>query len=201
MTQPTEHKAASAEAEQQVDPKQLLKSLIELGPLLLFGAVYLLTKNMFYATGGLMVATLVALVTCRALFGHLPVMPLVSGFLVLVFGGLTLWLQDAVFIKMKPTILYGLFAIVLGGGLVFKQHLLKHIFGELFNLTADGWQKLTMRWIFFFVVLALLNEFVWRNFTDGTWLWFKLALLPITAAFGIAQLGLLKQHTDTAKPL
>jgi intracellular septation protein len=192
-----ERKAAPTEID-TADPRQLLKSLIELGPLLFFGVTYYVTKSMLYATGALMVSTIAALIASRVLFGRLPVMPLVSGALVMVFGGLTLWLQDAVFIKMKPTILYLLFAIVLLSGAVLGKYFLRYVFGELFRLTDAGWRVLTIRWIVFFVVLALLNEIVWRNFSDGVWLWFKLALLPITAVFGVAQLGLIKQHSDTS---
>jgi intracellular septation protein len=196
VTQPTDAKpAASGEDHQQ----QLLKMLIEIGPLVLFFTVNSLTKNIFYGTGVFMVATLAALLISRSLFGRIPVMPLVSGVFVLFFGGLTLWMQDAIFIKVKPTIVNALFAAILLGGLAFGQSFLRHVLGEVFRLTADGWRKLTFRWALFFILLAVLNEIVWRNFSEDFWLGFKmLGVMPLTAAFGVAQLGLLKKYAEPA---
>jgi intracellular septation protein len=182
-------------APEQIDTKQLLKTLLELAPLLVFFTVNLLTKNIILGTGVFMVATLVALVTSRVLFGKIPVMPMVSGVLVLVFGGLTVWLDDAVFIKLKPTIVNLMFASILFGGLFYGKSLLRYVLGEVFKLTDEGWRILTFRWAIFFVVLAVINEIVWRNFSESFWIGFKfMGIMPITAVFGLAQLGLLKRH-------
>jgi intracellular septation protein len=129
-------------------------------------------------------------------------MPLVSGVVVLVFGGLTLWLQDELFIKLKPTIVNSIFAAVLFGGLFFKKSLLSYLFGDVFSLDDEGWRKLTFRWACFFVFLAILNEFAWRLLTTDQWVTFKVfGIMPITMAFAISQVGLLQRHAlnkDTA---
>lgn len=184
-----------AEKSQEVDSRQLQKMAIELGPLVVFFAVNSTTKNIFYGTGAFMVATAVALVLSRQMFGRIPLMPLISGAFVLLFGGLTLWLQDAVFIKIKPTLVNTLFAAILLGGLAFGQLLLRYVLGEVFKLTDEGWRILTIRWAIFFLVLAILNEIVWRNFSEDFWIGFKmLGVMPLTMIFGIAQLGLLRRH-------
>jgi intracellular septation protein len=194
-------KASSAEGE--FDGKQLTKLLVEFGPLLVFfitnwqaGKFIENPKQaIFYGTGAFMAATLVALIASRALLGRIPTMPLVSGFFVLVFGGLTLWLQNDEFIKLKPTIVNTLFAAILFGGLANGQTLLKLVFGDVFKLTEDGWRKLTIRWGCFFIFLALLNEMVWRSFSTDFWVSFKVfGIMPITMIFALAQVGLLKRH-------
>jgi intracellular septation protein len=122
-------------------------------------------------------------------------MPLVSGACVMVFGGLTLWLQDEHFIKMKPTFVNALFAVALFAGLLAGQSLLRIVFGEVFRLTDEGWRKLTLRWACFFVCLAVLNEIVWRTVSTDTWVTFKVfAVMPLTMAFALAQIGLLRHH-------
>jgi intracellular septation protein len=141
---------------------QILKLLVEVGPL----GVFFVTNaraGIYWGTGVFMVATVASLVASRVLFGRIPVMPLVSGVCVMVFGGLTLWLQDEHFIKMKPTIVNALFAAALFAGLLAGQSLLRIVFGEVFRLTEEGWRKLTLRWACFFVCLAVLNEIVWRT--------------------------------------
>jgi intracellular septation protein len=133
-------------------------------------------------------------VLSRVLFGRLAIMPLVSGLFVVVFGGLTLYLQDDVFIKLKPTIVNTLFAAILFGGLAFNKSLLRHLFGEEFRLSDEGWRKLTFRWACFFVLLAVLNEIVWRTMSNDTWVAFKaFGILPLTLIFAISQIGLLKR--------
>jgi intracellular septation protein len=173
---------------------QVLKLIVEVGPL----AVFFLTNaraGIFWGTGTFMVATLISLLASRALFGRIAVMPLVSGACVLVFGGLTLWLQDDHFIKMKPTIVNALFASALFIGLMYGQSLLRIVFGEVFRLTEEGWRKLTWRWAFFFVFLAVLNEIVWRTFSTDVWVSFKVfAIMPLTMAFAVAQIGLLRHY-------
>jgi len=182
-----------------VDRRQLLKLVIELGPL----AVFFIANakgGIFWGTGAFMVATLASLAASRVLFGRIAVMPLVTGLFVLVFGGLTLWLQDDLFIKMKPTIVNALFAAILFGGLAAGHSLLRHLFGEVFQLTDEGWRRLTYRWAIFFCVLAVLNEIVWRNFSTDTWVTFKVfGIMPLTMAFAISQIGLLKAHEASTK--
>ena len=197
------------------DPKKkeinpLLKFALELGPLLVFffanargewlaerfPALTELGGPIFIATGLFMAATAIALSVSWMLTRTLPMMPLVSGVIVFVFGGLTLWLQDATFIKMKPTIVNSLFAAVLLGGLAFGKSLLGYVFDSAFRLDAEGWRKLTFRWGLFFVFLAVLNEVVWRNFSEDTWVAFKVwGTMPITVAFTLAQMPLIMRHS------
>ena len=181
-------------AEPEFDRKQVIKLLVELGPLVVF-FVGNSRFGIFAGTAAFMVATLIALVVSRVLLGRIPTMPLVSGFFVIVFGGLTLWLQDDQFIKLKPTIVNGLFAAILFAGLAADKSFLKVVFGDVFRLTEDGWRRLTLRWGLFFIVLALLNEIVWRSFSTDFWVSFKVfGIMPITMIFAIAQVGLLKRH-------
>jgi intracellular septation protein len=185
-------------AEPDVDPQQLWKLLVELGPLLVFFIVNS-RAGIFWGTGVLIVATAISIVASRIMFGKLAIMPLVSAFFVVVFGGLTLWLSDELFIKLKPTIVNLIFATILLGGLAFGQSLLRHLFGDVFKLTDEGWRKLTLRWGLFFVALAVLNEVVWRNFSTDAWVSFKVfGILPLTMIFGIAQMGLLNTHEQKA---
>ena len=130
---------------------------------------------------------------------HIPVMPMVTAVVVLVFGGLTLILHDELFIKLKPTIIYVLFGGALLGGLLFGKPLLGMVFDSVFNLTDEGWRKLTMRWIWFFFALAVLNEIVWRTQTTDFWVNFKLfGVLPLTLVFGALQYPLMMKY-DAAR--
>ena len=177
---------------------QLLKLLVEVGPLVVF-FVMNARAGIFWGTGAFMVAIVISLIASRILFGRVPVMPLVTGVFVLVFGGLTLWLQDEQFIKIKPTLVNALFAGALFTGLLAGRSLLKIVFGEVFRLTDEGWRKLTLRWAFFFTFLAVLNEVVWRSFSTDVWVSFKVfGIMPLTMIFAIAQMGLLKQHEPSA---
>ena len=140
-------------------------------------------------------AVLVALVVSYALTRHLPVMPLVTAVVVVVFGGLTLALQNETFIKLKPTIIYILFGAVLLGGLAFRKPLLGMVFDSVFNLTDEGWRKLTLRWALFFFALAILNEIVWRTQSTDVWVSFKVfGVLPLTFVFGALQYPLLQKY-------
>ena len=171
-----------------------LKLALDLGPLVLF----FFANNrygIFAATAVFMVAIMIALAISYALIRHLPVMPLVSAVVVVVFGGLTLILQDELFIKLKPTIIYVLFGSVLLGGLAFRKPLLGMVFDSVFNLTEEGWRKLTVRWALFFFVLAVLNEIVWRTQTTDFWVSFKLfGVVPLTFLFGALQVPLLTKY-------
>jgi intracellular septation protein len=178
---------------------QLLKLAVEVGPLIVFFLVNA-RAGIFWGTGVFMGATIASLIASRILFGRIPVMPLVTGICVMVFGGLTLWLQDDHFIKIKPTIVNALFAGALFFGLLANQPLLRIVFGEVFRLTDEGWRKLTLRWACFFTFLAVLNEIVWRSFSTDTWVSFKVfAVMPLTMAFAVAQVGLLRQYEQPAE--
>jgi intracellular septation protein len=193
---------------EKVNP--LLKLALELGPLVVFffansRGAWLAEKfpmladlggPIFIGTALFMVATAIALIASKILIGTLPIMPLVSGVIVFVFGALTLYLKDDTFIKMKPTIVNTLFGVVLLGGLYFGKSLLGYVFGSAFNLDAEGWKKLTFRWGLFFLFLAVLNEFIWRNFSNDFWIAFKVwGTMPITLAFTFSQMPLIIKHT------
>jgi intracellular septation protein len=172
----------------------LLKLALELGPL----AVFFLSNGragLFAATALFMGATAISLIVSWILIRRVPTMPLVTGVVVLVFGGLTLYLHDELFIKLKPTIVNTLFAVVLLGGLFFGKSFLAVVFDSAFNLTEEGWRKLTFRWGLFFVFLAILNEIIWRNFSTDFWVGFKVwGVFPLTFIFAASQFPLLQRH-------
>lgn len=181
----------------------LLKLALEVGPLVVFflGNAYAerfgvpAQSKLFVATGVFIVATMIALGVHFALLRRLPIMPLVSGIVVLVFGGLTLALQDKTFIMMKPTIVNTLFGLVLLGGLAFNKSLLSVLLDSMFALTEEGWRKLTFRWGLFFLALAVLNEVVWRTQTEDFWVNFKVfGIMPLTVVFALAQTPLLLRY-------
>jgi len=187
----------------------LLKLALELGPLGVFffanargqwladrfPALGHLGGPLFIATALFIGATLISLAFSLAITRRLPIMPFISGVVVLVFGGLTLWLQDETFIKMKPTIVNLLFGSALLGGLVFGKSLLGYVFDSVFRLTDEGWQKLTLRWGVFFFVLAALNEIVWRTVSTDLWVDFKVfGIMPLTFAFTLSQLPLINRY-------
>jgi intracellular septation protein len=176
----------------QLNP--LLKLALDLGPLVLFFLVNA-KLGIFYATGAFMAAVLVALVVSYVLIRRLPVMTVVSAVIVTVFGGLTIILEDETFIKVKPTIIYLLFAGTLFGGLILRKPLLEIVFDQMFHLTEEGWRKLTVRWALFFLALAVLNEIVWRNFSTDIWVSFKVfGALPLTFIFAMLQVPLLNKY-------
>jgi intracellular septation protein len=186
-------KAVAHGAKPEVDFRQLFKLLAETGPLVVFFTANA-SRGIFWGTGAFMVATVVALVTSRIVLGRIPILPLVSGFFVVVFGGLTLLLQDALFIKLKPTIVNLFFACTLFSAWLLRRPLLQYLLGDVLALSQAGWCKLTFRWACFFVCLAALNEIVWRNFSESAWVGFKVwGIMPLTMAFAIAQMGVLKR--------
>jgi len=181
-----------ASTKPQLNP--LLKLALDLGPLLLF-FVANSRFGVFVATATFMIAVLAALAVSYMLTRSLPIMPVVTAVIVVVFGGLTLILHNDVFIKVKPTILYALFGAVLLGGLWFGKSFLGVVFDSLFHLTEEGWRKLTFRWALFFFALAVLNEIVWRNTSTNVWVDFKVfGVMPLTFVFGALQVPLLKKY-------
>jgi intracellular septation protein len=177
-----------------------LKLALDLGPLVLFFAANA-RWGIFAGTAVFMVAILIALAVSYALTRRLPIMAIVSGIVVTVFGGLTLVLHDETFIKMKPTIIYVLFGGALLGGLALRKPLLARLFDAMFELDPEGWRKLTVRWALFFLALALANEVVWRTQTTEFWLGFKAATVVLTFAFAAAQFPLLKRHAPPGSAL
>ncbi|MBS9476050.1 septation protein A [Ancylobacter radicis] len=171
-----------------------LKFALEMGPLVVF-FVANGRAGIYVATGAFMVATFAALLVMWIIARKIAVMPLVSAAVVLVFGTLTLWLQDDHFIKMKPTIVNALFGGLLLGGLALRKPLLPYVLGDVFTLTDEGWHKLTIRWGVFFLVMAVLNEVVWRSVSTDSWVAFKtFGYLPLTLVFAMAQVPLMTRH-------
>jgi intracellular septation protein len=208
MNPPILERDPSDPRKKEINP--LLKLALELGPLLVFffanargewlverfPALAAIGGPIFIATALFMIATASALAVSWSLTRTLPMMPLVSGVVVFVFGGLTLWLQDDAFIKMKPTIINTLFGAVLLGGLWFGKSLLGYVFDSAFSLDAEGWRKLTLRWGLFFLFLAIVNEIVWRSFSTDTWVAFKVwGIMPITILFTFSQMPLIMRHS------
>ena len=202
----------------QINP--LLKLVLDIGPLLLFfvansrPALFtpLLSKflppeiiggergGIFVATAVFMIAILIALAVSYTLTRHLPLMPVVTAIIVVVFGAATLFFHDETFIKLKPTIIYILFGGVLVGGLLLGKQFLQIVFDSVFHLTAEGWRKLTVRWAVFFFVLALLNELVWRTQTTDTWVNFKVfGVTLMTFGFAAMQFPLMQKHAVEEK--
>lgn len=171
-----------------------LKMALDLGPLLIFffGNAYF---GIFAATGMFMVAIVISLSVSYAIEKKLSPMPIVTGVVVMVFGGLTLWLNDELFIKLKPTIVNTIFATVLLGGLATGRLFAKMLFDRAFHLSDDAWRTFTVRWALFFIFLALLNEVVWRNSTTDFWVAFKVwGVFPLTLLFAISQTPFLLKH-------
>lgn len=200
-----------------------LKIALDLGPLLVFVLGYFRPQwfvpvlsaflpehlfvnehaGIFVATALFIPAILIALAISYALTRHLPVMPVVTAIIVVVFGSLTIALQNETFIKVKPTIVYVLFAATLLGGLAFRKPLLGMVFDSVFRLTEEGWRKLTLRWGLFFLVMAVVNELVWRTQSTTVWVNFKaFGFVPLTFLFALAQFPLLQKHAvdDPQRP-
>ena len=174
--------------------KPFYKLLIDIGPLAVF--------FIFYTRSGLqasilpfMVATVIAVLFSYVLEKKIPIMPTVGAAIVLLFGGLTIYFDNDVFFKMKPTIINVLFAIILYGGILVNKPLLKYLLGAALKLEEAGWKILTQRWIGFFIALAILNEIVWRTQSTDVWVNFKVfGILPITFIFTMTQFPLIKKY-------
>ncbi len=174
--------------------KSFYKLLIDIGPLAIF--------FIFYTRSGLqasilpfMIATLIAVLFSYILEKKIPIMPTVGAVIVLLFGGLTIYFDNEVFFKMKPTIINLLFAAILYVGILINKPLLKYLLGAALKLEEVGWKILTQRWIGFFVALAILNEIVWRTQSTDIWVNFKVfGILPITFIFTMTQFPLIKKY-------
>jgi len=179
----------------------MLKLALDLGPLIVFFAVNA-RFGIFAATAVFMATVIAALAVSYALTRHIAVMPVVTAIVVMVFGTLTLVLHDETFIKLKPTIIYTLFGLTLLGGYLLDKPLLAIVFDAMFHLTDEGWRKLTLRWAGFFLVMAVVNEVVWRTQTTDFWVSFKLfGFVPLTFVFAAAQYRLLTRYaTDQPNP-
>jgi intracellular septation protein len=165
----------------------LAKLGLDFGPLILF---FLANSygGIFFATAAFMLAIVAALAIQYVLIRRIPIVPLVTAAIVLVFGALTLWLQNETFIKVKPTIIYSMFAAILFVGLLTGRPLFELVLDGAFHLTEEGWKRLTWRWALFFLALAILNEIVWRSVSTDTWVAFKtFGFIPITLIFALAQ--------------
>jgi intracellular septation protein len=173
---------------------QLRRLVLDLGPLLIFfaGFKYL---GIFGATAMFMAAIVAALALDYVFERRLSPIPLFTAVLVLIFGGLTLYLRNDVFIKMKLTAFYSFFGATLLGGLRFNRLFIKYVFAQAFDLTEAGWRKLTWRWGIFFLLLALLNEVIWRNVSTAAWVSFKVwGVVPLIFLFTLAQTRLVMRH-------
>ena len=174
--------------------KSISKLLIDIGPLAVF--------FIFYTRGDLksaiipfMIATIIAVLFSYIMEKKIPVMPTVGALIILIFGGLTIYFDNEVFFKMKPTIINLLFALILYGGVIVKKPLLKFLLGAAIKLEDEGWKILTQRWISFFIALAVLNEIVWRTQSTDIWVNFKVfGILPITFIFTMTQFPLIKKY-------
>lgn len=205
-----------APATANADPKTAMRRfLLEIGPLAVFFFTYVgwdyvfppaaprnpgdVSPGLMAATAVLMVAVVVSLALSYKWERRLPLMPLVTAVMVLIFGGLTLILRDEIFIKMKPTIVNMLFAATLFVGLALGKSFLQPLLGHTLQLSDRGWRVLSWRWAFFFVFLACLNEFIWRTFSTDFWVSFKAwGMFPITLVFAVAQVPLIQRYAPPA---
>lgn len=182
----------------QLNP--FVKLALDFGPLILFFIVNG-RAGIFWATGLFMAAVLVSILISYVLIKRFPVMTVVTAVIVVVFGTLTIVLHNDIFVKMKTTIIYLLFAGVLAAGLILRKPFLEIAFDSVFKLTDEGWRKLTIRWIAFFVVMAIVNEAVWRTQSTDFWVAFKtFGFMPLTFGFALWQFPLLQKYavkTDT----
>jgi len=174
--------------------KSISKLLIDIGPLAVFFVFYS-RSDLKSAIIPFMIATIIAVLFSYIMEKKIPIMPTVGALIILVFGGLTIYFDNEVFFKMKPTIINLLFALILYGGVLIKKPLLKFLLGAAIKLEDEGWKILTQRWIAFFVALAILNEIVWRTQSTDIWVNFKVfGILPITFIFTMTQFPLIKKY-------
>ena len=190
-----------APAPTREEPPAGSRLLIDLGPLLVFFLANFFAPvpgpaKVFVATGAFMIAMVAAIIYSQIRFRHVSPLLLFSGVMVVVLGGLTIWLHDETFIKIKPTIYYGIVAALLAAGLATGRPLLKSVLGSAYpGLDPAGWTKLTRNWAIFFAVMAVVNETVWRNSSTDFWIGFKLwGAIPATLLFALANVPMLIRH-------
>lgn len=177
--------------------KSLLKFITDFGPLLIFFTVYYKSgNNLSVAIPPLIIATLIAVLISYIVEKKVPYLPLIGGIVISVFGGLTLYFNNPIFLYMKPTIINIIFAIILFiGRAFFNKNLLKYFFQNAFQIDEMGWDKLNNRWMLFFIFLALVNELVWRTQTEVVWVNFKVwGILPLTFVFTALQIPVINKH-------
>ena len=186
---------------EKTEPQGGAKLLIDLGPLLVFFLVNFLAPvpgvmKIFVATGAFMVAMVAAMIYSAIRYRHISPLLWFSGVMVVLLGGITIWLHDETFIKMKPTVYYALVSGLLFFGLATDRPLLQRVLGSAYpGLDENGWAKLTRNWALFFAFMALLNEAVWRNSSTDFWVGFKLwGALPLTFIFAAANIPMLMRH-------
>jgi intracellular septation protein len=192
--------SVTAESEKR-EPSVGARLMIDLGPLLVFFLVNFFAPvpdfaKIFYATGAFMAAMIVAMMISYLRYRHISPLLWFSGIMVVILGGITIWLHNDTFIKMKPTVYYVLIASLLAFGLATGRNLLKMVLGAAYpGLSEEGWKLLTRNWAIFFIVMALVNEAVWRNSSTSFWIGFKLwGFLPATFLFAIANVPMLMKH-------
>lgn len=190
-----------SDIEVKQEPSGLARLAIDLGPLLVFFAVNFMGTGLgpakiFVATGAFMMAMIAALIFSAIRYRHISPLLLFSGVMVVILGGLTIWLHDETFIKIKPTIYYTLVAGLLAFGLATGRNLLKVVLGSTYpGLTETGWRILTRNWAIFFAVMAIANELVWRNSSTDFWIGFKIwGAIPATLLFAVANVPMLMKH-------
>jgi intracellular septation protein len=173
---------------------QGLKLALDFAPLVAFFVAYKL-GGVYWATGLIIALTILSLIVGYAITGKLAKFPLFSGILITIMGGLTLYLQNDMFVKMKPTAANLIFALILGGGLLSNRMFLKDLLGSAIEMPQTAWRTLTWRWVTFFLVLAGLNEYVWRTMTEATWVNFKVfGLMGLTLVFALANAPFMAKH-------
>ena len=176
--------------------KSLLKFITDFGPLLIFFTIYYKSgNNLRVAIPPLIIATILAVVIAYFIERKIPYVPLIGGIIISLFGGLTLYFDNPVFLYIKPTIVNIVFAAILLLGNFFNKNFLKVLFKSAFKLNEIGWDKLNNRWAYFFIFLALINEIVWRTQSEVVWVNFKVwGILPLTFIFTASQLPLINKH-------
>jgi intracellular septation protein len=197
----------------KTEPQGASRLLIDLGPLLIFFLANFFAPvpavmKIFVATGAFMIAMVIAMIYSAIRFRTISPLLWFSGIMVVILGGLTIWLHDETFIKMKPTIYYALVSGLLWFGLATDRPLLQRVLGSTYpGLDETGWKKLTRNWALFFALMAILNESVWRNTSTDFWVGFKLwGALPLTFLFAAANIpmllrhGLMKEDAEPAEP-
>ena len=171
----------------------ILKILVDIGPLAVFFIFYT-RGDLLSAILPFMIATVIAVLFSYIVAKKIPIMPTVGAAIILVFGGLTIYFDNEVFFKMKPTIINLLFAAILIIGNIMNKQLLKLLFGGALKLKNEGWEILTKRWVSFFIALAILNEIIWRTQSTDVWVNFKVfGILPLTFIFTLTQFPIIKK--------